>query len=447
MALTGIEIYKKLPRTNCGDCGVPTCMAFAMKLAAGQAELSACPHVSDEVVAELDSASAPPIRPVTVGTGDESFKVGGETVLFRHEKTFVNPSGIGVLITDAMSDEDVDGRVDRINKLEYERVGLMLKGNIVVLKSVKGDAAAFEALAKKVAGATAKPIALLADDPAVLGQAAKAIADKKPVVGFATDGNADAVAEIAKELGVPVVAKADGIDAISALTKKLSDAGLKDIIIDTTPKNIKQALTDQVAVRRLAIHKTERTVGFPTMVFPNEMTDNPLKEAIYASMFIAKYGGIIVLSDVVGETLFPLLVARMNIYADPQRPMATTEGIYELNDPDENSPVVITTNFSLTYFIVSGEIEAGRVPTWLLVMDAEGLSVLTAWAAGKFVADAIGPFVKKVGIEEKIAKKRLIIPGFVAGISGELEEELPEWEIMIGPREAAYVTAFLKQLQ
>jgi len=446
MALTGIEIYKKLPRTNCGDCGVPTCMAFAMKLAAGQAELSACPHVSAETAAELDSASAPPIRPVTIGTGDEAFKIGGETVLFRHEKTFINAPGIGVLVTDEMSDDDVDGKIDRLNKLQYERVGLILKGNIVIAKSVKGDAGAFEALAKKVAGATSKAIALIADDPAVLSQAAKAIADKKPLIGFATESNADAMAELAKELDVPVIAKAKGIDAASELTKKLTDAGLKDIVIDTSPDNIKEALFDQVAMRRLSIQKAERTVGFPTILFPSEMTDNPIKEAMYAGTFITKYGGIIALSDIQGETLFPVTVARMNIYTDPQRPMATTQGIYEMNNPEKDSPILITSNFSLTYFIVSGELEASRAPAWLLVIDTEGLSVLTAWAAGKFVADAIGPFVKKIGIEEKIGKKQLIIPGFVASISGELEEELPDWDIVIGPREAAYISSFLKQL-
>ena len=447
MALTGIEIYKKLPRTNCGDCGVPTCMAFAMKLAAGQAELSACPHVSEEAKAALDAASAPPIRPITVGVGTDAFKIGGETVLYRHEKTFINPPGIGVFITDAMSDDDVKGRIERLNKLEYERVGLKLKANIAVLKSAKGDAASFEALAKKVESGTTRPIALLADDPAVLSAAAKAIADKKPVIGFATAANADAVAALAKELGVAVIAKADGIDATSVLTKKLSDAGLKDVIIDTGARKIKQALADQVALRRLAIQKLERTIGFPTMVFPCEMTDNPMKEAIYASIFISKYGGIIVLSDLNGETLFPLVVARMNVYTDPQRPMATTPGIYEINNPDKNAPVLITSNFSLTYFIVSGELETSRVPAWLLVMDTEGLSVLTGWAAGKFVADAIAPFIKKIGIEDKIGQKRLIIPGAVASISGELEEELPGWSITIGPREAAYIAPFLKQLK
>lgn len=446
MALTGIEIYKKLPRTNCGDCGVPTCMAFAMKLAAGQAELSACPHVSDEAKAELDEASAPPIRPVTIGTGDLATKVGGETVMFRHEKTFVNKPGLGVLITDEMGDDDVDGRLDRLNTLEFERVGLTLRANLAVAVSKKGDASAFEALAKKVSEKTQCGIVLLADDPAVLGAAVKAVEDKKPLIGPATKDTAGKVAELAKPKGLPVVAKSDGLENLAEVTKALQGAGIKDIVLDTGTRKIKKALEEQVIIRRLGIVNKDRDLGFPSIVFPNEMTDNSIKETLYASIFIAKYGGIIVLSDIKGENLFPLTVASMNIYTDPQRPMATKQGIYEINGPDENSPVLVTTNFSLTYFIISGEVEAGRMPAWLLVMETEGLSVLTAWAAGKFVADAIGPFVKKCGIEDKVKSMNLVIPGAVAAISGELEEELPDWKILIGPREAAYVTPFLKKM-
>lgn len=447
MALTGIEIYKKLPRTNCGDCGVPTCMAFAMKLAAGQAELSACPHVSEQAKAELGEASAPPIRPVTIGTGDLAVKIGAETVMFRHEKTFVNPPAIGVLITDAMSDEEVKGRLERLNKMTFERVGLTLRANAAVLKATKGDAGAFEALVKKVTEGTNCGIVLWSEDPAVLGDAVKAIADKKPLIGPATASTVDKVIELAKEKTLPIIAKADGIEPLMEITKKIQSAGLKDIVLDTGARKIKKLLEDNVIIRRLGVIAKNRELGFPTISFPCEMTDSLMKETLYASTMIAKYGGIIVLSDLQPESLFPLLVARMNIYTDPQRPMATTQGIYEINNPNENSPVLITSNFSLTYFIVAGELEGSRMPAWLLVMDTEGLSVLTAWAAGKFVADAIGPFVKKVGITDKVKNLRLIIPGAVAAISGELEEELPEWKIMIGPREAAYITPFLKQLQ
>jgi acetyl-CoA decarbonylase/synthase complex subunit gamma len=252
------------------------------------------------------------------------------------------------------------------------------------------------------------------------------------------------VAALAKENDCPLAAKASGIEELAAITEKLTAAGVKDIVIDSGSRTVKQALEDQIIIRSAALVKKYRPLGFPTIAFPCEMTDNPMKEALIASMFIAKYAGIIVLSDFQGESLFPLLVERLNIYTDPQRPLATTEGVYEINNPDENSPLLVTSNFSLTYFIVSGEIENSKVPSYLYVKDTEGLSVLTAWAAGKFSADIIGPAIKKSNIADKIKHRKLIIPGYIAAESGGLEEELPDWEIMVGPREGAHITAYLK---
>jgi len=231
---------------------------------------------------------------------------------------------------------------------------------------------------------------------------------------------------------------------VAALTEKLTAMGLKDLVIDTSTREVRGAFTDQVAIRRAALITKFKPLGFPTITFPCEMTDDPMKETLIASLFVAKYAGIIVLSDLTGETLFPLLLQRLNIYTDPQRPMTTKEGIYPINNPDDNSPVLVTCNFSLTYFIVSGEIENSRVPSWLCIMDTEGLSVMTAWAAGKFVGDLVGSFIKKSGVEEKVKHRSLIIPGYAAAILGDLEEELQGWKIMIGPREAAHLPAYLK---
>jgi len=445
MALTGIEIFKKLPKTNCGDCGVPTCLAFAMKLAAGQAELDACPHVSEEAKAELSEASAPPIRPVKIGAGNETITVGGETVLFRHEKTFVNPVGIAVLVNDTMDDGAVAARIQRLNELEYDRVGLTLHADLVAARCESGDAAKFEQLVKKVANGTSKKgLVLLCEDPAVMSAAVKVCAERKPLIYAATRENADAMATLAKEHSCPLAVRAESVSAAAELTEKLTEAGIKDLVIDPGSRTLRTAFEDQVIVRRSALTNKFRPLGFPTIAFPCDMTDDPMKEALLAAAFIAKYAGIIVLSDLEGDTLFPLLLARMNIYSDPQRPMATKEGIYEIGGPTEESPVLITTNFSLTYFIVMGEVETSRVPAWLMVKDTEGLSVMTAWAAGKFVADAIAPMVKKAGIEEKIGHRKLVIPGYAAAISGELEEELADWEIQIGPREASHLPAYLK---
>ncbi|MFZ3115666.1 MAG: acetyl-CoA decarbonylase/synthase complex subunit gamma [Syntrophales bacterium] len=445
MALTGIQIFKLLPKTNCGECGVPTCLAFAMNLAASKAELTACPYISAESSALLSEASAPPIRPVAIGTGDNVVKVGGETVLFRHEKTFVNKPGLAILITDAMAADEIAGRIKRFQDLKYEWIGLVLRPEMIALKNESGDVGKYEALVKKVVDETDAALILSSDNVEALTAAVKVAAARLPLIYAATAANCDALAALALEYKCPLAAKADNIDDLMALTDKLTAAGVKDIVVDSGARTVRRAFEDQMFLRRAALVAKNRSLGFPTITFPCEMTADPMKEALIAATFIAKYAGIIVLSDFQGEVIFPLLVARLNIYTDPQRPMMMQQGIYPIGNPAADSPVLITTNFALTYFIVSGEIEASRVSAWLLVMDTEGLSVLTAWAAGKFVGDAIGQYVKKSGITEKVNHKKLIIPGFVAAVSGDLEEELgPEWEVKIGPREAAHLTPYLK---
>jgi len=444
MPLTGIEIFKLLPKTNCGECGVPTCLAFAMNLAAGKAELAKCPKVSEEAKAKLQEASAPPIRPITVGAGKRVLKVGGETVMFRHEKRFENPPGIAILIKDNMPDAEIDARVGRFNKLQFERVGLTLRPDLVAIKNESGDAARFAAVAAKVKAGTDAGMILMSTDAAALDAALKVCADRKPLVYGATKDNVDKVAPLAKANACPVGVKASSLDEAADLTTKLTQAGVNDIVIDSGARTVRKAFEDQVITRSAALVKKFRPLGYPTITFPCEMTNDPMKEAVIASMFVAKYGGILVMSDLQGETLFPLVVERMNIYTDPQRPLATTAGIYEIGGPKPDSPVLITSNFSLTYFIVSGEVENSKIPSWLLVMDTEGLSVMTAWAAGRFVADAIAPFVKKTGIADKVSHRKLIIPGYAAVEAGGLEEELTGWQILVGPRDGAHIPAYLK---
>ncbi len=443
MPLTGIEIFKLLPKTNCGKCGVPTCLAFAMQLAAGKADLSACPAVSEETRTKLSEASAPPIRPLTIGTGPLAVKIGGETVMFRHEKRFENPPGVAILINDAMPESEVDKRLQKIKTFSYERVGLTLHAEMAALRCDSGQADKFAALAARVKQNSDCGIILMCLDPAVLEGAAKACADRKPLLYAATRDNADKMFALAKNLNCPVAVKGNTLDEVVQLTDQAAKAGLKDIVIDTGARTVRRVFDDQILVRKAALAKN-RAVGFPTIVFPCEMTQDPMKEALIASMFVVKYAGLIVLSDFEGHVMFPLLVERLNVYTDPQKPLATKEGIYEIGGPNENSPVLITSNFSLTYFIVSGEIENSKVPSYLLVKDTEGLSVMTAWAAGKFVADAIAPFVKKCGILDKVKHRKLIIPGYAASESGDLEEELPGWKIDVGPREAAHIPAYLK---
>jgi len=443
MPLTGIEIYKLLPKTNCGECGVPTCLAFAMSLASGKAELAKCPHVSEEARTRLAEAAAPPILPITIGIGERALKVGGETVLFRHEKRFENPAGLAMLVSDNMDEAEINTRLEKTKTLKYERVGLTLRPELVAVKNDSGDAQKFAAVAGKVKQNSDCHIILMSASPDNLAAALKVCADRRPLLYAATEETADRLAALSKEFACPVVAKSSSLDGLAQLTGKLTGLGVKNLVLDSGARTVRKAFEDQIVIRNAALKKF-RAFGFPTITFPCEMTTNPLKETLLASMFIAKYAGIIVLSDFKGESLFPLLVERMNIYTDPQRPLATKEGIYEINNPKEDSPVLITSNFSLTYFIVSGEIENSKVPCWLLVKDTEGLSVMTAWAAGKFGADTMAPFVKKCGIDAKVKHRKLVIPGYIASESGGLEEELPGWQVMVGPREGAHIPAYLK---
>ncbi|MBW2064756.1 MAG: acetyl-CoA decarbonylase/synthase complex subunit gamma [Deltaproteobacteria bacterium] len=446
MGLTGIQIFKLLPKTNCGECGVPTCLAFAMNLASGKAELDSCPYVSDEAREALAEASAPPIRQVSIGAGVRALKVGGETVMFRHEKTFYNPTGLAALVSSDMDPEELDVKLKTWNALQYERVGLNLRPELAALKDVNGNGNAFAAAAKKIAAESEFSLILMTDNPDTMKKGVEACSFKRPLLYAATSDNVDAMGALAKETGLPLAVKGRDIEDLISLSDKLTGMGLKDLVLDSGARELKQVFQDQVLIRRAPLKAGNRSLGFPTITFPCEMASNLDVETMISAMLIAKYGGIVVLSDFKGDSLFPLLLERLNIYTDPQRPMTVTQGIYDIGGPDENSPVLVTTNFSLTYFIVSGEIESSKVPSWLLIVDTEGLSVMTAWAAGKFTGDIVGAFVRKSGIEEKIAHKKVIIPGYAASISGEMEEELPGWEVIIGPRDASLIPKFLKEI-
>ena len=444
MALTGIQIFKLLPKTNCKECGVPTCLAFAMNLASGKAELDSCPYVSDEARAQLSEASAPPIRPVVVGKGVRKATTGGETVQYRHEKTFYSPTLLAAQVGSDIAAADLETKLKAWNAFQFERVGLNLRPELVAVKDANGDAAAFAAVAKQIAETSEFNVILITEDAAVMKAGVEACGFKRPLMYAATEANADDFGAIAKDNDLPLAIKADSVDGLTALSEKLTGMGLKDLVLDPGSRDPKQSNQDMIGIRRAALKDGNRAVGFPTIAFPCEMASNIDVETMLAAMYIAKYGSIVVLSDFTGENVFPLLLERLNIFTDPQRPMTVTEGIYPINNPDENSRVLITTNFALTYFIVSGEIEASKVPTWLLIKDSEGLSVLTAWAAGKFAGDDVGMFVKKSGITDKVKHQEIVIPGYAAAIVGDVEEELPGWTITVGPREAAHIPGFLR---
>ncbi len=445
MGLTGIQIFKMLPQTNCKECGAATCLAFAMNLAAGKAELDSCPYVSDEAREKLAEASAPPIRPVKVGKGVRAKTLGGETVEFRHEKTFFNEPAFAAVVNSDIAEDELQNKLTIWNAFQFDRVGFNLRPEFVAVKDVNQDKDAFAKVAKYIAENSEFNVVLMTENKDVMQAGIEATKFKRPLMYAATKDNVEDFGQLAKDNELPLAVKAESIDQVPELTDKLMEMGHKDLVIDTGSRDVKQLYEDQIGIRRAALRDKNKSFGFPTITFPCEMASNLDMEALLGSQLIAKYASMIVFSDFTSEMLFSLLLERLNIYTDPQRPMTVQEGIYEVGKPDENSPVLVTTNFALTYFIVNGEIEGSKVPCWLMIKDSEGLSVLTAWAAGNFAGDDVGMFVKKSGIENKVNTRELIIPGYVAAIKGEIEEELPEWTITVGPREAAHLPSFLKE--
>ncbi|HEX8948971.1 MAG TPA: acetyl-CoA decarbonylase/synthase complex subunit gamma [Dissulfurispiraceae bacterium] len=443
MALTGVEIFKLLPKTNCKKCGHPTCLAFAMKLAQRQASLDACPDVSEEAKKVLGEASAPPIRTITLGAGDKAVKMGEENVLFRHEKKFVNPCALAVEVKDTMSDDEIGRIAAEAAASEIDRVGQKLRVNAIFVDNASGDAVKFESAVKAVA-AKAPDVALILStgNPQAAEAALKIAAAKKPILYGANESNADAMAGLAKTYKVTLGVTAKGLDALSALTEKIKGLGVEDMVIDSGARTAKEIIQDNTLIRRAAIKKNFKPLGYPVITLA-QRSDSML-ELLVASLGIAKYSSIIVMSSIEKWKNLALFTLRQNIYTDPQVPMQVEQKIYNIGEPTAESPLMITTNFSLTYFIVSGEVENSKVPCRLAVMDCEGLSVLTGWAAGKFTASKIAQFLQESGIEKDIKNKELIIPGYVAILSGAIEEKLPGWKVTVGPREANGLPAFLK---
>jgi acetyl-CoA decarbonylase/synthase complex subunit gamma len=443
MALTGVEIFKLLPKTNCKKCGFPTCLAFAMKLAQRQASLDACPDVSEEAKQKLGAASAPPVRPVLFGTGEKAVKMGEETVLFRHDKRFINPCAFALAIRDTSADADINNKVDEVLQSEIDRVGQKLRIDAIALIHESNDPGRFESVAGLIAGkAPEVPVILCTADTKAAEVAARVYADKKPIVYGANSVNIEAMATIAKTNKMPLGVAAKGLEELEALTEKSKTLGIEDMVIDSGARTAKEILEQNTLIRRAAIKKNYKPLGYPVITFADR--DDSLTEALIACIGVAKYSSIIVLNSIEKWKNLALFTLRQNIYTDPQVPMQVEQKVYKIGEPTAESPLLITTNFSLTYFIVSGEVENSRVPSYLAVMDCEGLSVLTAWAAGKFTASKIAHFIKESGAESVVSHRELIIPGYVAILSGALEEKLNGWKVTVGPREANGIPAFMK---
>jgi acetyl-CoA decarbonylase/synthase complex subunit gamma len=444
MALSGIQIYKLLPASsknpdvkkhgNCKECGFPTCLAFAMKLAQKQTELAQCPYVEDESKGKLETSAAPPIRLITLSANGSALKVGNETVMFRHEKTFFHQSGLFVRIKDTQADAADIAQSVADYSVDYVGMDLSLDG--LAVEAAGGD---FAATVAAVAEAASLPLILLTEDPALAEAGLKAAGKITPLLWAATADNWQAMANLAKQYKVPLAVRGagDNLANLAALAEQVKGVGVEDIVLDPGMRNYSSTLAYHTQLRRLALKKNERKVGYPILAFAG---DDPM----LAGQHIAKYAGFVVLDSFSPGTAYPLLVMRANIFTDPQKPIQVQPGLYEINKPKPTDPLMVTTNFSITYFAVANELESSGLPGWLLVADAEGMSVLTAWAAGKFDAERIAKSVNNNGLADKLGHKQLIIPGHVAVLMGELEEELPGWKISVGPREAVDLPNYLK---
>ncbi len=444
MALTALDIFKNLPKTNCKECGFPTCLAFAMQLAAKKVELDKCPQMTEEGKSALESASAPPVKLITIGDGEKKVEVGNETVLFRHEETFHHETGIAIEVSDSLAEAELIETVRLINGKQYERVGFTIRVNLVALKNDSGDPAKFAGAAQSAQNVSKMPLILITEDPDAMRAAAGKIKEKKPLLYGITADNIDSMSGVAAEMGLPVVISAP-VENLADLTQKARDLGVNDIILEPTTAELTGKLMDLTRLRRAQLKKNFRPVGFPILANAVASGD-PYMETNRAACYITKYASIVIVSGHEDWQLLPLLTVRQNIYTDPQKPIQVKPGIWEVGKPGPDSPVLVTTNFSLSYYTVEGEITTSRIPAYVLVIDTEGTSVLTAWAAEKFTVEMIAEKLNEGGgLTEKVKHRKVIIPGLVAVMTAKLKEE-SGWDVLVGPREATGIPKYLKTM-
>jgi acetyl-CoA decarbonylase/synthase complex subunit gamma len=439
MALTGMQIYKLLPKTNCKDCGLPTCMAFAMQVAAKQKALTDCPHVSEESKEELSEASSPPMRLVKIGPEGKHFEIGQETVMFRHEEKFHRPCGIAVRIPSSLSDEDALSKSEQINKSVFERVGQTLK---VQLCAVETDGAEDPAgRAKLVAEKSEVPLILIGKDAGATKKAAEAIKDLRPLICGADASNIDGFIDIAASLKLPIAISGKDLEELADLTSKAKDKGIEDIILSFNTESLGNTLRWLTLARRAALKKNFRALGYPALV--DVTVQDAEEETVVASAYAAKYAGIVIIDNVEPWELLPIMVVVQNVYTDPQVPNTVEAKLYEVGSPNENSPVMFTTNFSLTYFSVESEVERSKVPAYICVVETEGLGVLNAYAGDKISAEKVVKALNEQKVAEKVKHRKLIIPGLLPIFRAEIEDTSDWKEVIIGPESAREIPAFL----
>ncbi|MGB2765169.1 MAG: acetyl-CoA decarbonylase/synthase complex subunit gamma [Candidatus Aminicenantaceae bacterium] len=443
MALSGLDIFKLLPKTNCGDCNVPTCMAFAMKLAQKKADLSECPHASEEAKVTLGAASEPPIRLVKIG-GTNALEVGNETVMFRHEKTFFHPTGVAIELRTSEGEEKLLSKIKEIEGYNVERVGEELSADLFFIShdsKNKEDFLKTVVLAKEN---SAKGIILDCSDEEILREGIELLKDTCPAVLLKNELS-DKNIELAQNSDVSLILTAKSYDDLAKQTEKARNSGVNNLILNLENQNIGNQLQHNAILRRSALKKYFKPFGYPLFTYIH--AESELDMLARASALLCKYDSIIVLPKYDKAMLYTLFTLRQNIYTDPQKPIQVDPKVYPIGEPTPESPVFVTTNFSLTYFIVSGEIENSGISAHLVVADAEGQSVLTAWAAGKFVGETIAKFIKDIKLEQQVKTRKIVIPGLVSQISGDLEDNLPGWEVIVGCQEASDIPSFVKSVK
>ena len=440
MAVKGLDIFKLSPKKNCKECGSPTCMAFCMKVAQGAVPITKCPYMSEEAIALLSEATAPPMQTITVG----AHKLGGETVMMRHEKTLVNRNLFAATLDTSMDDASIEERIALVKKVDYERIGEREMVECVFVHDA-GDCAKFVELCKKAAALPDRTVIIDTKDVETAKAAVEAIKDSKPILNGANKDNFNDMNEIAKAAGLVLGVSGTDLSELHDTVAALEKAGNKNLILDVTAPTIKETFANAVLLRRTAIKDGDRTFGYPSIVNLGVLCnhDEHLETAL-AAMFVVKYGSIIVMDKVGYAEALPLYGLRQNIFTDPQKPMKVAPGIYPINGAGPDDPCALTVDFALTYFLVSGELERSKIPVNLLITDASGMSVLTAWAAGKFSSTSVKKFFDEFDIASKINNRTLIIPGKVAVMKGEIQDKLPEWNVVVGTREAVELVKYLR---
>ena len=441
MALTGLDIYKQLPKTNCKECGVPTCLAFAMKVAGGQAGLDDCPHLSADARSALDEASAPPQRLVKVAGESNSFEIGQETVLFRHEEKYYRPPAVALQVSDTNDAEALRQVCADYKALEFSRVGDTLHPDMIALVNESGSADTMSAAAETIQRELGVPMVLISEKlDSLSATAGGPLSGTQPLLFCTGQASVKDLAGLARQTSAPLCVAGD-VASVAQRVEELGKEGVKDVIISPGRASVAETLEFLTQTRRAALKNKFRQLGCPVLVQADG--GDPVADALDACAYICKYAGVIVTDIWDGNLLAPVLTARQNIYTDPQKPVQVEPKLHEIGEVNSQSPLLVTTNFSLSYYSVESQVEASRVPCYILAVDTEGTSVLTSWASDKFNAETITSALKACNADQKVGHHKIVLPGLVAVLSAAVTDE-SGWNVMIGPKEATGIGPYLK---